>query len=93
VGAVLGLISLMLHMDDTSMLGQGIAVAFVATIYGVGSANLVLIPISNKLKSMIRYRAETERMILEGALAMVTGLSPVMIEQKMQAFTHQVKSA
>lgn len=87
IGAVLGLISVMSNISDTSMLGQGIAVAFVATIYGVGSANLVFIPISNKLKSLIRFRSETEHMILEGALAVVSGLNPYIIEQKMKSFT------
>jgi chemotaxis protein MotA len=87
IGAVLGLISVMSNITDTSMLGQGIAVAFVATIYGVGSANLVFIPISNKLKSLIRFRSETEYMILEGALAVVSGLNPYLIEQKMKSFT------
>lgn len=87
IGAVLGLISVMSNISDTSMLGQGIAVAFVATIYGVGSANLIFIPISNKLRALIRFRSETEHMILEGALAVVSGLNPYLIEQKMKSFT------
>jgi len=90
LGAVLGLISVMNNMTDTSMLGYGIGVAFVATIYGVGAANLVFIPISNKLKSLIRFRSETEQMILEGALAVVSGLNPYLIEQKMKSFTLDV---
>lgn len=93
IGAVLGLISVMANISDTALLGQGIAVAFVATIYGVGSANLVFLPISNKLRSLIRFRSETEHMILEGALAVVGGLNPYLIEQKMRSFTAEVKSA
>jgi len=93
IGAVLGLISVMANLADTSMLGHGIAVAFVATVYGVGSANLVFIPISNKLRSLIRFRAETEHMILQGALSVCTGLNPYLIEQKMRAFTSEVKSS
>lgn len=93
IGAVLGLISVMSHLSDTSMLGQGIAVAFVATIYGVASANLVFLPISNKLKVLIKFRSETERMILEGALAVVTGLNPYLVEQKMRAFANEVKAS
>ncbi len=92
IGAVLGLISVMANLADTSMLGQGIGVAFVATIYGVGSANLVFIPISNKLRSLIRFRSETEHMILQGALSVVTGLNPYLIEQKMRAFNYETKS-
>lgn len=93
IGAVLGLISVMANISDTSLLGQGIAVAFVATIYGVGSANLVFIPISNKLKTLIRFRSETEHMVLEGALAVVNGLNPYLIEQKMRAFTAEVQAS
>lgn len=93
IGAVLGLISVMANITDTSMLGQGIAVAFVATIYGVGSANLVFIPVSNRLKALIRFRSETEQMILEGALAVVTGLNPYLIEQKMRSFTAEVRAS
>lgn len=90
IGAVLGLISVMANITDTSMLGHGIAVAFVATIYGVGSANLIFLPIANKLRILIRFRSETEYMILEGALAIVSGLNPYLIEQKMRSFTTEV---
>lgn len=93
IGAVLGLISVMTHISDTALLGQGIAVAFVATIYGVGSANLIFIPLSNKLKSLIRFRSETEQMILEGAVAVVSGLNPYLIEQKIRSFTSEVKAS
>lgn len=93
IGAVLGLISVMANISDTSMLGQGIAVAFVATIYGVGSANLIFIPIANKLRTLIRFRAETETMILEGAVAIISGLNPYLIEQKMRSFTAEVKAS
>ncbi len=93
IGAVLGLISVMTNIADTALLGQGIAVAFVATIYGVGAANLVFIPIANKLKALIRFRSETEQMILEGALAVVSGLNPYLIEQKMRSFTAEVAAS
>lgn len=86
IGAVLGLIHVMANISDTSALGQGIAVAFVATIYGVGVANLVLIPIANKLKSLVQYRSETEEMILDGGVAILNGLNPYIIDQKMQAY-------
>lgn len=90
IGAVLGLISLMTNITDTEMLGRGIGVAFVATIYGVGAANLIFIPIANKMKALIRFRSETEHMILEGALAVCSGLNPYLIEQKMRSFTAEV---
>lgn len=92
IGAVLGLISVMANLSDTSMLGQGIAVAFVATIYGVGSANLFFLPMANKLRSLIRFRAETEHMILEGGLAISVGMNPYLIEQKMRAYTNTVRA-
>jgi chemotaxis protein MotA len=93
IGAVLGLIGVMAHITDTSLLGQGIAVAFVATIYGVGSANLVFIPVSNKLKVLIKFRSETEQMIVEGAVAIASGLNPHLIEQKIRSFADEVKSS
>lgn len=93
IGAVLGLIGVMNGIEDTSALGQGIAVAFVATIYGVGSANLIFLPISAKLKALIKFRSETEYMILEGALAVISGLNPYLIEQKMRAFTSEARTS
>ena len=93
IGAVLGLIHVMANITDTMGLGKGIAVAFVATIYGVGSANLIFIPIANRLKSLVRYRAETEKMILEGGLAVIGGLNPYIIEQKVESFTHEKRLA
>ena len=58
--------------------------------YGVGSANLIFIPIANRLKSLIRFRSETEAMILESAVGVVAGLSPFLIEQKIKAFTNEL---
>ncbi len=87
IGAVLGLISVMSNITDTALLGHGIAVAFVATIYGVGAANLIFLPLSNKLKTLIRFRAETEQMIVEGAVAILSGLNPYLTEQKIRAFS------
>ena len=93
IGAVLGLISVMANISDTAVLGHGIAVAFVATIYGIASANLIFIPVANKLRTTIRFRTETEHMILEGAMAIADGLSPFLIEQKVRAFTSDMKAA
>src|SRR5690606_4440430 len=87
LGAVLGLIHVMANLSDTSALGQGIAVAFVATIYGVGSANLFFIPISNKIKRRIKEEIEVKAMILEGAVSILSGLNPYIIEEKMRNYT------
>jgi len=86
IGAVLGLIHVMSNLTDTSQLGKGIAVAFVATIYGVGSANLIFLPIGNKLKGNVKKRLEVKEMIIEGACSIIKGQYPVVVEQKMNAF-------
>ncbi len=86
IGAVLGLIHVMANVTDTSALGHGIAVAFVATIYGVGSANLVFIPFANKLRRRVEFDMQTRAMILEGAIAIVSGLNPYIVEQKVRAY-------
>jgi chemotaxis protein MotA len=86
IGAVLGLIHVMANLTDTAQLGKGIAVAFVATIYGIGFANLFFIPIGNKIKSKIVQKIEVDEMILEGAVAISSGLNPFIIEQKLQSY-------
>jgi len=88
IGAVLGLIHVMSNLTDTSKLGAGIAVAFVATVYGVGSANLFFIPLSNKIKRKVRKRLELKAMILEGAIAIMTGLNTFIIEEKLRSYVH-----
>ncbi|HEX4925150.1 MAG TPA: flagellar motor protein [Bdellovibrionales bacterium] len=88
IGAVLGLIHVMENLSDTSKLGAGIAVAFVATVYGVGAANLIFLPIGNKLKRKIKMQAQTKEMILTGALGIVSGLNPFIIEEKLRAYVH-----
>ncbi|MGZ3692480.1 MAG: flagellar motor protein [Pseudobdellovibrio sp.] len=86
IGAVLGLIHVMGNLTDTSKLGGGIAVAFVATVYGVGFANLVFIPISNKIKKNIHEETRHKQMILDGALLISSGLNPQLIEQKLASY-------
>lgn len=92
IGAVLGLIHVMSNLTDTSKLGSGIAVAFVATVYGVGSANLIFLPLGNKIKRKIRKRIELKTMILEGAIGIMTGLNPFIIEEKLRTYLPDVKS-
>lgn len=86
IGAVLGLIQVMQNLSDPSSLGAGIAVAFVATIYGVGSANLLLIPFSSKLKFKTKKVLLIKSMIIEGILSIQAGESPALIERKLRAF-------
>jgi chemotaxis protein MotA len=86
IGAVLGLIHVMGNLTDTSKLGAGIAVAFVATIYGVGFANMIFLPFGNKLKKRVADEMRVKEMILEGALSIQAGLSPMLIEIKLKSF-------
>ena len=87
IGAVLGLIHVMGNLSDTSKLGSGIAVAFVATVYGVGFANLIFLPIGNKIKKNIFEISKHKYMILDGALMVGTGLNAQLIEQKLISYT------
>lgn len=86
IGAVMGLIHVMGNLADPSMLGSGIAVAFVATIYGVGFANLLLLPAGAKLKSIALRHSRYREMLLEGILSIAEGENPRSIELKLQGF-------
>ena len=86
IGAVLGLIHVMGNLADPSMLGTGIAVAFVATIYGVGLANLLLLPIANKLRAYSRYESRVREMFVEGLLSIAEGENPRAIQEKLKGF-------
>lgn len=86
IGAVLGLIHVMGNLSDTSKLGSGIAVAFVATIYGVGLANLLFLPIGAKLKKSVGKEILVKEMILEGGLCIQSGLNPALTEVKLKPF-------
>jgi chemotaxis protein MotA len=87
LGAVLGLIHVMENLSDPTKLGSGIAVAFVATIYGVGIANLVLLPIANKLRRRAADAARRRILLFEGILSIQEGLNPRLIDQKLRGFT------
>lgn len=86
IGAVLGLIQVMQNLSDPSKLGAGIAVAFVATVYGLFIANLVFIPISTRIKANFQKVMLAKEMMLEGVLAIQAGESPALIERKLQSF-------
>lgn len=88
IGAVLGLIHVMGNLADPGKLGAGIAVAFVATIYGVGFANLFLLPIASKLRAIARSRARYRELIIEGIISIAEGENPRAIELKLDGFLH-----
>lgn len=89
LGAVLGLITVMAHLDDPSKLGEGIATAFVATVYGVGSANLLFLPISAKLKFIVRRRIRRLEMITEGMIGIAVLESPLQLEMRLRSFLEE----
>lgn len=86
IGAILGLMHVMQNLSEPSKLGSGIAVAFVATIYGVAFANLLFLPIANKLKSIIMQQAEMHEMIVDGLTGIANGDSPRLIETRLQGY-------
>lgn len=86
IGAVMGLIHVMENLSDPAKLGGGIAVAFVATVYGVGSANLIFLPVANKLKAIIAQQVVVREMLIEGLGSIANGENPRAIETKLQGY-------
>ncbi len=86
IGAVMGLIHVMNNLADPSKLGSGIAVAFVATIYGVGFANLIFLPVANKLKALIHNQTQFREMVIEGIISIAEGENPRNIETKLEGY-------
>src|SRR5690606_32959824 len=86
IGAVMGLIHVMENLADPSKLGSGIAVAFVATIYGVGFANLFFLPMAAKLKSIVHEQTQFGELIIEGIVSIAEGENPRNIETKLRGY-------
>jgi chemotaxis protein MotA len=86
IGAVLGLIQVMKHLEDIRVVGHGIAVAFVATVYGVGSANIFFLPIAAKLRARLRDAVLVREMVLEGVSGIAQGLNSTLIRTKLESF-------
>jgi chemotaxis protein MotA len=86
LGAVLGLIQVMQHLDNMQAVGRGIAVAFVATIYGVGLANLFFLPFAGKMRIRIHEGQQRREMMLEGVISILEGMNPRMLEVKLAGF-------
>lgn len=91
IGAVLGLIHVMENLADPSKLGSGIAVAFVATVYGVGSANFIFLPMAGKMKLKVKAMIVTRELILEGLLSIATGENPRHIQEKLEGFLSEAQ--
>lgn len=86
IGAVLGLIHVMKNLSDPALLGPGIATAFVATIYGVGLANLLFLPIANKLKAQTLALVQARELVIEGIISIADGENPRNIEAKLSGY-------
>jgi chemotaxis protein MotA len=89
IGAVMGLIHVMGNLADPSMLGSGIATAFVATIYGVGLANLVFLPVASKLKQIALDGSQARDLMIEGIIAIAEGENPRTMEMKLNGYLQQ----
>jgi chemotaxis protein MotA len=86
LGAVMGLIHVMENLSDPAKLGSGIAVAFVATIYGVGSANLIFLPVAKKIQANIMRLVAVREMLVEGIVRIAHGDNPRIIESRLQGY-------
>lgn len=86
IGAVLGLIHVMENLADPSKLGGGIAVAFVATVYGVGAANLFFLPLANKIKLKLKEEAGSRNLIIMGLAGLAQGENPRLLQEKLEGF-------
>jgi chemotaxis protein MotA len=88
IGAVLGLMAVMQNLADPSKLGQGIAAAFTATVYGIGLANLFFLPIAAKLKTAVQAQSHVREMVIEGMISIAQGENPRSIESKLHGYIH-----
>ncbi|MCG9968011.1 flagellar motor protein [Pelotomaculum terephthalicicum JT] len=93
IGTVMGLVHVLSNLESPEELGPSIALAFIATLYGVGSANLLWIPIAGKLKNLSKKEAMLREMMLEGIMSIQAGYNPVLIRERLTAFLKPKSSA
>jgi chemotaxis protein MotA len=86
IGAVLGLIQVMKNLANIGEVGHGIAVAFVATVYGVGAANLLFLPVAQKIKARAQRDVQRQELIVEGVSGIVEGLNPKLLRARLEVF-------
>ena len=91
IGAVLGLIQVMKNLGDIGQVGHGIAVAFVATVYGVGLANLLLLPAAGKIRARARVECQRKELILNGIVGIMEGVNPRVLRNRLNAYLHEVQ--
>ena len=87
VGAVLGLIHVLSNLSDPALLGAGIATAFVATVYGVGVANLLLIPVASRIRALVQVRYQHQEMLMEGFMLIADGKTPPILAQRLKGYS------
>lgn len=93
IGAVLGLIQVMKHLEDIDRVGHGIAVAFVATVYGVALANLLLLPMAGKLKGRVQRSVQLKELTIEGIMSIAEGMNPNVMRSKLEAYAVKGESS
>ncbi|HEY0309000.1 MAG TPA: flagellar motor protein [Acidobacteriaceae bacterium] len=93
LGAVIGLIQVMQKLENINEVGKGIAVAFVATIYGVGAANLFFLPCAGRIKAVMHRRQVMRELMLEGVIGIVDNTNPRALEKKLSAYLHEPRHA
>jgi chemotaxis protein MotA len=91
IGAVLGLIQVMKNLANIDEVGRGIAVSFVATVYGVALANLLCLPAASKLRTRMQEAVRAQELMLEGVLSIVEGMNPKLIRAKLDAYLPSAK--
>jgi chemotaxis protein MotA len=93
IGTVLGLVHVLGNLEDTSSLGGKIATAFIATLYGVGSANILWIPIANRLKAINKKEMIVNDLIIEGVIGIQDGISPNALEERLSGYLTEKKDS
>jgi chemotaxis protein MotA len=93
LGTVMGLVNVLSHLDQPATLGESIATAFIATLLGVGTANIVWLPVANALKIRSAAEVEERRMVIAGILAIQAGDNPRIVARKLESFGHAASAA
>jgi chemotaxis protein MotA len=93
IGAVIGLIQVMQRLQNITEVGQGIAVAFVATLYGVGSANIFFLPFAGRVRIVMRRKQVLRELMLDGVIAIIERTNPKLLETKLEVYLERQPAA
>lgn len=86
IGTVMGLVHVLSNLESPETLGPSIALAFIATLYGIGSANILWLPIAGKLTNMSKKEVMLRELMLEGIISIQAGYNPILIRERLSAF-------